>query len=103
MKNEIDFFNKKNFLFVDFYLLKCLGFCCEENKSQLYLLMYDDLSKTEDIKVLSESESSNMLKMYNMYEFSGNIGICMESNSYGSLYNYFKSGLLTMEEIIEIL
>lgn len=47
------------------------------------------------VQVLSEQEIAEMLSVYQLYEFADNMQIIGESQNYGGLLNYVKTGVLT--------
>ena len=49
------------------------------------------------ILILSEEE---FLTLYRMYEFSNKVFLFSQEDSFGGLYNYVKTGILTVEEAI---
>lgn len=50
---------------------------------------------------ISDTQYNLICKMYYMYEFSGRMHIINKNYSFGSLFNYIKTGVLTEEEMFE--
>ena len=48
-------------------------------------------------------EMDEILEIYNMYDFSDNVIVVSNSNQYGSLFNYVKTGILTKQEMVDAL
>lgn len=44
---------------------------------------------------------NELLNLYRLYDFSDNVIVIEESNQYGTLFNYVKCGLLSIEELVE--
>ena len=52
---------------------------------------------------ISQSEMCDILELYRTYDFSDKVLVLSDSNQYGSLYNYVKTGILTKEEMVAAL
>ena len=53
-------------------------------------------------KVPSE-QMNEVLNLYRLYDFSDKVTVITESEQYGSLFNYVKTGLLTVQEMVDAL
>lgn len=47
-----------------------------------------------------ESELSELLKIYRMYEFSNRVSVFSQDDGFGGLHNFVQTGVLTAEEAI---
>lgn len=47
-----------------------------------------------------ESELSELLKIYRMYEFSNRVSVFSQDEGFGGLHNFVQTGVLTAEEAI---
>lgn len=52
---------------------------------------------------ISGSERDSIAALYRTYEFSDRVLLISEDSRYGSLFNYVNTGLLTREELYQIL
>lgn len=50
---------------------------------------------------LSEEEWGEVLQLYMMYDFSDRFLVLSDNSQYGSLMNYVKTGIMTMEDIFQ--
>jgi len=58
-------------------------------------------SEKENVRLISRLEIEEILNMYHMYEFSNRLQIIGKSEQYGGLLNYFKTGILTEDEVFK--
>ena len=74
-----------------------------------YLLCVDDAFEWKDVvlekykgcekvRILNDPD---FLELYRMYEFSDKVIYIGESDQYGSLWNYVREGLITIEQALE--
>ena len=52
---------------------------------------------------ITRKEMDEILEIYNMYDFSDKVIVVSNSNQYGSLFNYVKTGILTKQEMVDSL
>jgi hypothetical protein len=52
---------------------------------------------------IMRKEMDEILEIYNMYDFSDKVIVVSNSNQYGSLFNYVKTGILTKQEMVDSL
>lgn len=55
----------------------------------------------EAIRIISEQELEEILTVYQLYEFADNLQVIGESQNFGGLLNYVKTGVLTEKEVFE--
>lgn len=55
------------------------------------------------VKQISMSDYDNIMNIYYMYEFTNKVQIIAENSPYPSIWNYFKTGLMTEKQIFEVL
>ncbi len=63
----------------------------------------EEKSSSQISKYVSKEVVDNTIKIYRMYDFSDKIMVLSNSEQYGSLLNYVKNGILTMEEMVDAL
>lgn len=75
------------------------------NQLEYVLVWCDKDLKLEDERLtfLSQFLMDKLLEIYRLYDFSDKITVVSESNQYGTLLNYVKTGILTMEEMVDAL
>ena len=59
---------------------------------------YSELSKFVSREIVDKS-----ICIYRMYDFSDKVFIISDSDQYGNLFNYVKTGILTKQEMVEAL
>ena len=52
---------------------------------------------------ISESETREILEIYYLYEFSNRIAVVAREQTFGSLWDYVATGLLTRKELVAAL
>lgn len=75
-----------------------------KNNEFIEIWYYDD-SKKDGEKVLTRSrdEMNSFLEVYRLYDFSDKVIFISDSNQYGTLFNYVKTGILTEQEMVDAL
>lgn len=63
----------------------------------------EDLPNGRYLKRIPLDQMSEILRMYRLYDFSGGITVISEAGNYGSLFNYVRGGILSIEEMVEAL
>ncbi len=58
-------------------------------------------SENDSVKYLRPEYLKEILNIYRLYDFSDKVTIISENSQYGSLFNYVKNGILTVEEMAE--
>lgn len=85
----------------------CNSQALNETSKRVLILSGVDISDTENhsyyFRRIYRREQEIIEQIYSMYEFSDRFKIISESQQYGSILNYVKSGLLTMEEVFRAL
>ena len=64
------------------------------------------IEEASDYKYLTyimRKEMDEILETYNMYDFSDKVIVVSNSNQYGCLFNYVKTGILTKQEMVDSL
>lgn len=51
---------------------------------------------------ISKEEQEILISLYNMYDFSDRFLLISDNPQYGSLLNYVKTGIMTMEEVFRV-
>ncbi len=54
-----------------------------------------------NVDIITRNEEKEILKLFNLYEFSNNFIVLENCALYGSLWNYVNGGILTIEEAIQ--
>ena len=49
------------------------------------------------------SDMDEVIEMYRMYDFSDKVFVISDSEQFGSMFNYVKSGILSKEEMVDAL
>lgn len=76
----------------------------ETQKKILILSMQNGVSVgTVEHKQISPEEYQRILQFYNMYEFSNRVEVIAKNAQYGSILNYVKTGLLTEDDLLQII
>lgn len=92
----------------------------DDDDSDILHLIYDGLKYKEIMNVeiwhcieeasdykystyIMRKEMDEILEIYNMYDFSDKVIVVSNSNQYGSLFNYVKTGILTKQEMVDSL
>lgn len=79
----------------------------EDKKDRKGIIILSKLEPLEehafDFLQISEEECGNLIKIYQMYEFSDHFKIITQNNGFGTLKNYVTTGVLTMDEAAEAL
>lgn len=60
-------------------------------------------SKSKIVKVITDEEIFDLLKLYKMYEFSNRFYVVSDSEQYGNVFNYIRNGIITEEEMADAL
>jgi hypothetical protein len=63
-------------------------------------LVYGKYGNQERFLLSSDAKEA---ELYRMYEFSDRFVVLSESEQYGSIWNYVRSGIMTPEEALELL
>ena len=63
--------------------------------------IWQSIENTSDY--ISQSKMDEVIEMYQTYDFSNKVSVISESNQCGSILNYVKNGILTEEEMIEVI
>ena len=71
------------------------------NRIKLFLLKENKFLNKNLYRILTKSEMTTILAVYRMYEFSNRVTIISENDTYGHLFNYVETGILTEEEAIK--
>ena len=85
------------------------AFCCSNilkkiDKKVLLLsvsVLEEPKAESVVVKQITENECQNIMKLYSIYDFSDRFLILSTDNSYGDLFNFAKTGLITMEEAFQ--
>lgn len=76
----------------------------ETQKKILILSMQNGVSVgTVEHKQITPEEYQRILQFYNMYEFSNRVEVIAKNAQYGSILNYVKTGLLTEDDLLQII
>ena len=78
------------------------------------IIIYDDSLKlpaeferkiigNEKFSIIKQDEKEAMLKLYKMYEFTNKLVVLSSEGQYPSILNYYRQGLLSVDELIEAL
>lgn len=73
---------------------------------KILILSNVDISFTDSFyayRRISDGERDTIMRIYYMYDFSDRFQIISDNPQYGGLLNYVKTGLMTWEDIFEIL
>lgn len=72
-----------------------------QTNKKVLILSPVDFSECSGVlyRKISKEEENSILKMYNMYEFSNRISVISHNGHFGSLLNYFETGVLTLKEM----
>lgn len=54
-------------------------------------------------KFISRESVNKAIYIYRMYDFSDKVFVISDSDQYGTMFNYMKTGILTKQELIEAL
>lgn len=70
------------------------------------ILSHEAFGKTNGANIYlanncAKVDSSTIIQMYYLYEFSNKIKLITESKQFPSLFNYVKTGILTIDEMID--
>lgn len=84
----------KHFLKSDAYVKQC---CCV----RVYIPEVLGGAPQEGIRIISEQELEEILNLFRLYEFTDNLQVIGESQNFGGLLNYVKTGVLTEMEFFE--
>lgn len=63
----------------------------------------DEKSDSELSIYVSKDVVEKAVNMYHMYDFSDKVFVISDSDQYGSLFNYVKTGILTAQEMVDAL
>ena len=101
LENEID--NGRKVLIFDCDDLAFLGILRKElmNRNSSNVDIWQCIDGLSDY-VLREKIDA-VLDIYRMYDFSDKVLVVSDSNQYGSLFNYVKTGILTKQEMVDAL
>lgn len=58
--------------------------------------------KETEIHEMSFKELQSAFQLYNAYEFSDHFHVLTDCRQYGGLLNYVRTGILTMEEAVDV-
>lgn len=61
------------------------------------IIEYDKFS------IIKQDDKEAMLKLYKMYEFTNKLVVLSSVEQYPSILNYYRQGLLSVDELIEAL
>ena len=65
--------------------------------------MDDNLYGRYEYRRISEEEQASLEQLYRMYDFSNRFQIISDDPQYGGLLNYVKTGIMTIEEVFQVL
>ena len=60
-----------------------------------------DLNQNEYIQVISDDEMHDILRYYQLYEFTDKMIVISDNPQYPSMFNYIQQGLLTEYELVD--
>ena len=63
----------------------------------------DETSNSELSRYVLKEVVDKVLNIYRMYDFSDKVFVISDSDQYGSLFNYVKTGILTKQEMVDAL
>lgn len=70
------------------------------------IIVFQSVTKSLDslnTTFIDRKELESVLDFYNLYDFSNKISVINESDQYGNMLNYVRSGVLSREEMVEAL
>lgn len=71
-------------------------------EKKVLFLISEDMPCNQDICMnISKQDADELKRLYLMYEFDDNFQLFSSGKHYGSLLNYVKTGVLTMDECME--
>lgn len=75
----------------------------KHTKKQIVILSTVEWDGTSNLtyKKITPEESSALLNLYYMYEFSDKFQVLSSQNNFGTLINFYNTGLLNLEEAFE--
>ena len=98
---------KKYILFCcsDMELLKLLKKSIKEYKLYHFIILQSfEVDLTDEyVRFVSNRFMSEILSIYRMYNFSDKVLVVSDSDQYGSMFNYVKTGILTRSEMVNVL
>ena len=107
-KIEYKINNGKKIIITDSQNKKIIDLLCSgmiENDLSM-MEIWHCIDSQKDKKMLhhiSEMEMNELKKMHCLYDFSDKIIFVSDSNQYGTLFNYVKTGILTEQEMVNAL
>ena len=57
----------------------------------------------ERVRYVSKREMIEVVNLYSMYDFSDKVSILAETAQYGTLFNYIRTGIITKQEMVNVL
>ena len=61
------------------------------------------LNENDKLAIIKQDEREAILKLYRMYEFTNKLVVLSSGEQYPSILNYYRQGLLSVDEVIEVL
>ncbi len=106
LKNEIN--NGKKVILVDLMdsdIIKLLLMRIREKNCEYVNIWHciDFKSVDSHLNCLPQSKMDIILEIYRTYDFSDKVFVISDSDEYGSLFNYVKTGILTKREMVDSL
>lgn len=59
--------------------------------------------ENDKFSIIKQDDKEAMLKLYKMYEFTNKLVVLSSEEQYPSIFNYYRQGLLSVDELIEAL
>lgn len=87
-------------------LLKKMKSKIANNADGVEIYVDRDLKQAGDnkyIQVISSDEMRDILRLYQMYEFTDKIIVISDNYQYPNMFNYIRQGILTEDELVDAL
>ena len=68
--------------------------------------IWQSIDKKSNIKLskyVSKAVIDKVINLYCMYDFSDKVFVISDTNQYGNIFNYIKTGILTRQEMVDAL
>lgn len=75
----------------------------KKNKKKIMIMSSESSEESENYAYykLSKAEEERLMKLYLTYEFSDRFQMLAHDNNFGNIFNYVKTGVMTLEEVFE--
>lgn len=97
---------KKRIILYDYYddeLLKMLLKYIEDNMYEIEVWTSDKIKNRNSYCGFLNNDAENVMEIYDLYEFTDSAVILSDEGYFPSLVNYVSNGIITKEEMVELL